>query len=80
MTAFLETKGIIDYLSLPYVHESNSLPEHMNYTIVTMVRSMTLDCADVISQAVWAEAYSQLYILRTAYYLVSSNLKNYYTK
>jgi hypothetical protein len=30
----------------------------MNHTIVTMVRSMTLDCADVIPQVLWAEACS----------------------
>jgi hypothetical protein len=48
MTAFLETQGIIyDLLSL-YSHESNSLPERMNRTIVMMVHSMTLDCVDVI--------------------------------
>jgi transposase InsO family protein len=51
MTAFLETKGIIHNLSPPYAYESNGLPERMNHTIVTMVRSMTLDYADVIPQA-----------------------------
>jgi hypothetical protein len=30
----------------------------MNRTIVTMVRSMTLDCADVIFQVLWADACS----------------------
>jgi hypothetical protein len=30
----------------------------MNCTIVMMVRSMTLDSANVVSQALWAEAYS----------------------
>jgi hypothetical protein len=58
MTTFLETKGIIHDLSLLYTYESNGLPEQMNCTIVMMVRSMTLDCADVILQALWAEAYS----------------------
>jgi transposase InsO family protein len=41
MTAFLETKGIIYDLSPPYAHESNSLAEWMNCTIVTKVQSMT---------------------------------------
>jgi hypothetical protein len=51
MTTFLEIKGIIHDLSPPYAYKSNSLPEHMNRIIVTMVRLMTLDCADVIPQA-----------------------------
>jgi transposase InsO family protein len=54
MTAFLEMKGIIHDLSPPYAHDSNGLPERMNRTIVTMVQSMTLDCVDVIRQALWA--------------------------
>jgi hypothetical protein len=58
MTTFLDTKGIIHELSPPYIHESNGLPEHMNCTIVTMVRSMTLNSADMIPQALWAEACS----------------------
>jgi transposase InsO family protein len=58
MTAFLEIKGIIHNLSTPYAHESNGLPECMNRTIVMMVRSITLDYADVISQALWAEVCS----------------------
>jgi hypothetical protein len=58
MTTFLETRGIIHNLSPLYAHESNSLPERMNRTIVTMVQSMPLDCADVIPQALLAEAYS----------------------
>jgi hypothetical protein len=58
MIAFLEIKGIIYDLSLPYVDESNGLCEGMNCTIVTIVRSMTLDCADVILSVLWAEACS----------------------
>jgi hypothetical protein len=58
MTAFLETKGIIHDLSPPDAHESNGLPEHRNRTIVTMVRSMTLDSAVMIPQALWAEVCS----------------------
>jgi hypothetical protein len=58
MTAILKTKGIIHDLSLPYTHKSNSKPEGITQTIVTMVRSMMLDCANMISQALWAEAYS----------------------
>jgi hypothetical protein len=58
MTAFIEMKGIIPDLSPPYAHDSNGLPECMNRTIVMMVRSMTLDSADVISQALWAEMCS----------------------
>jgi hypothetical protein len=57
MTAFLETKGIIYDLSPPYTYESNALPDCMNRTIVMMVQSMTLKCADMITQALWAEAY-----------------------
>jgi hypothetical protein len=58
MTAFLETKGIIHDLSPLYAHESNVLPERINHTIVTMVRSMILDFAKVIPQGLWAEACS----------------------
>jgi hypothetical protein len=58
MTAFLETKGIIHDLSPPYAYENSSLPECMNHIIVMMVQSMTLDCADVIPQGLWAEACS----------------------
>jgi hypothetical protein len=58
MTTFFETKGINHDLSPPYAYESNGLSEHMNRTIVMIVRSMILDCADVISQAFGAEAYS----------------------
>jgi hypothetical protein len=65
MTAFLETKSIIHDLSPPYAHESNGLPERMNRTIVTMVRSMTLDCADVIPQALWAESCSTAIHIKT---------------
>jgi hypothetical protein len=80
ITAFLEMKGIIHNLSPLYIHESNGLPERMNRIIVTMVRSMSLACADVISQALCAEAYSRLYTLRTAYHIVLSNSKNRHTK
>jgi hypothetical protein len=63
MTAFLETKRIIYYLSPPYAYESNGLPERMNCTIVSMVRSMTFDSADVIPPALWAEAcFMAIYI------------------
>jgi hypothetical protein len=58
MITFLEITGIIHDLLPPYAHESNSLPESMNRRIVTIVRSMTLDCVDVIPQALWAEVYS----------------------
>jgi hypothetical protein len=58
MTTFLETRGIIHDLSPPYVYESNSLSECMNRTIVMMISSMTLECADVITQALWAEVLS----------------------
>jgi hypothetical protein len=80
ITAFLEIKGIIYDLSLPYAHKSNGLPEHINRTIVTMIRSMTLDCADVISQALWAEGVPWLYILSTAYYIMLLNLNNCHVK
>jgi hypothetical protein len=58
MTAFLEIKGIIHDVSPPYTYDSDDLPEPMNRTIITMVRSMTLDYANVIPQALWAKAYS----------------------
>jgi hypothetical protein len=58
MTVFLEIKSIIHDLLPPYEHKSNGLSEHMNRTIVTMVRSITLDYADVIPQALWTEACS----------------------
>jgi hypothetical protein len=58
MTAFLDIQGIIYDLSPPYAYKSNSQPEQLSHTIVTIVRSMTLDYADVIPQALWAEAYS----------------------
>jgi hypothetical protein len=58
MTVFLETMGIIHNVSPPYAHERNSLPNHMNRTIVIMVRSMTLNYTNVIPQALWAVAYS----------------------
>jgi hypothetical protein len=58
MTTFLKKKGIIHDLSPPYTHESNGLPKQMNHTIVTIVRSMTLDYADVILPALWAVACS----------------------
>jgi hypothetical protein len=58
MTTFSEIKIIIQDLSPPYAHKSNSLPEHMNPTIVTMVRSMTFDDANMIPPALWAEGYS----------------------
>jgi hypothetical protein len=58
MTASLKTKGIIYDLSPPCAHESNGLPDLMNRTIVMMIRSMTLDCANIIPQVLWAETYS----------------------
>jgi transposase InsO family protein len=58
MTAFLEPKGIIHDLSLLHAHESNGLHESMNRTIVTIVQSLTFDCADMIPQALWAEVGS----------------------
>jgi hypothetical protein len=58
MTTFLETQSIINDLLSPYAHQSHRLPKHMNYTIVTLVRSMTLDYANAISQAPRAEACS----------------------
>jgi hypothetical protein len=58
MNAFSETKGITHDLSPPYAHDSDYLPEYMNHTIVMMVRSMTVDCADVIPQALWAKVCS----------------------
>jgi hypothetical protein len=48
MTAYLETKGIIHNLSPPYAYKSNSLSDHMNCTIVTMIQLMTLDYVNVI--------------------------------
>jgi hypothetical protein len=51
MTAALETKEIIHDISLPYADESKGLPEHINRNLVTMVRSMTSDYANVIPQA-----------------------------
>jgi hypothetical protein len=51
MTAFVESKGIINDLLPLYAHESNGLPEHMNCTLVIMDRLITLDCAEVMSQA-----------------------------
>jgi hypothetical protein len=65
MTAFLETKGIIHNLSLPYIHESNGLPDHINLTIVTIVRLMTLDYADMIRQVPWAEVCSTAVHVKT---------------
>jgi hypothetical protein len=58
MTAFLEMKDIMYDLSLLYSHESNGAPEYMNHTIVMIVRSMSLDGDDVITQPLWAEASS----------------------
>jgi hypothetical protein len=37
----------------------------MNHTVVTIVRLMTLDYADVITQALWAEAYFPAIHIRT---------------
>jgi hypothetical protein len=63
MTAFLETKVITHDLSLPYAHERNSLSEYINHTIVMIDRSLTLDCTDIIPQALWAETcYTAVYI------------------
>jgi hypothetical protein len=50
MTAVLKRKGIIHDLKLPYANESNGLPEHINHTIVTMVRWMILIYANVSLQ------------------------------
>jgi transposase InsO family protein len=51
MTTFLEMKGIIHNLSPSYAYESNGLSEHMNHSIVIIVQSITLACADLILQA-----------------------------
>jgi hypothetical protein len=58
MTAFLELKAIIHDLSPPYAHDRNGLPEPMNRTIVTIIRLITLDCADVIPHTLCGEACS----------------------
>jgi hypothetical protein len=80
MTVVLEIKGIIHDLLPPYAHKTSNLPERMNRTIVTMDRFMTLDCADMILKHFGLRRILQLYILRTAYYIVLSNLKNHRAK
>jgi hypothetical protein len=46
VSEFLGGKGMIHELSPPYAHERNGLPERINRTIVTIVRTMTLDVND----------------------------------
>jgi hypothetical protein len=46
VSEFLAGKGTIHELSPLYAHKSNSLPKRMNRTIITMVRTMTLDVND----------------------------------
>jgi hypothetical protein len=75
MTTFLEIKCIIHDLSLPYAHESNSLPECINCTIVTIVRSMTLDYADLIPYALWAEPCSTAVHIKNRLLHSAFNLK-----
>jgi hypothetical protein len=58
MIAFLIIKSIIHDISPPYADKNNGLPKHMNRTIVTMVRLMTLDYTDMMPQALWVQAYS----------------------
>jgi hypothetical protein len=53
---FLARKGAIHELTPPYAHKSNGLPEHMNRTIVTIVRTMTLDMNNELPVGLWAEA------------------------
>jgi hypothetical protein len=66
MSAFLETTSIIHDLLPLYINESNGLPEHINWTIVTIDRLMTLDYANVHPQILWAEAASMAIYIRTA--------------
>jgi hypothetical protein len=61
-------------VSPPYAHESNGLPERMNRTIVTMVRTMTLDMNDELPVGLWAEAALSAIYLRNR--LIHAGFKN----
>jgi hypothetical protein len=80
MTAILETKDMIHDLSPPDPHKSNGFFEHMNRTIVMMVRSITLDYADMIPQALWAEAYSTAIHIKNPLPPTALNSNNHHTK
>jgi hypothetical protein len=56
VSEFLGGKGTIHKRSLPYAHKRTGLPKRMNRTIVTMVRTMTLDVNDELPVGLWAEA------------------------
>jgi hypothetical protein len=58
LTGFIETMCIINTLSVLFAYESNGRPEYMSGMIVTIVQLMTVDCANRISQALWAEPCS----------------------
>jgi hypothetical protein len=73
MSSFLQTKGIIHDLSPPYVYESNSPPEHVTCTIVTIVQLFTFDCPNMIPQELWAKVYSTAIHIKN--HLLYSTLK-----
>jgi hypothetical protein len=49
LTIFLEIKRNIHNLLLLYAYMSNSLPEHINQTILMIVRSMALDYTNILT-------------------------------
>jgi hypothetical protein len=79
-TVFLEIQGIIYDLSLPYAYKSNCLPECMNCAIVIMIRSMSLDRANVIPQALWAEVCSMAVYIKNRLLHSIFKLENHHTK
>jgi transposase InsO family protein len=79
VSEFLAGKGTIHELSPPYAHESNGLPERINRTIVTMVRTMTLDVNDEFPVGLWAEtALTAIYLKNLLPHAGSKNKKSPY--
>jgi hypothetical protein len=79
VSEFLAGKGTIHELSPPYAHESNGRPEHMNHTIITMVRTMTVDVNDELPLGLWAEpALTAIYLQNRLPHAVFKNKKSPY--
>jgi hypothetical protein len=73
LTIFLEIKGIIHDLLLPYIYKSKTLSIPMNYTIIIMVLLMTLDYTNVLLHILWAEVASIVIYIK--YYLAYSTFQ-----